>query len=276
MPTESQSLSFRGLRVNFSIARPEAHLRHRVLLLSSPLLTAFHWRKLLPELSELGCLVALVDFPGFRHGARGPAVAHTSAVRARLVWGVLDEIDARVGGQNALWHLGAHASAAPTVLNMVKMQPDSVRSAIFFSPVFPAPGKGRPFSGRRGAVEKFVNRILSSQSAFVDFVESAARRPLPDYSVERMWRPLMRPGARETFVNMLSAQEIVPPLPGFCPSIAMWGGCDPMMPADARERIRQLLPEVEPHVIRPAGHFPMETHSRALRDYLRGWLKYVE
>ena len=35
------------------------------------------------------------------------------------------------------------------------------------------------------------------------------------------------------------------------------------------------LPEVEAHIIRPAGHFPMETHSRALRDYLRGWLKYV-
>ena len=47
------------------------------------------------------------------------------------------------------------------------------------------------------------------------------------------------------------------------------------MPADARERLTALQPEIETHIIRPAGHFPMETHSRALRDYLRGWLKYV-
>ena len=74
---------------------------------------------------------------------------------------------------------------------------------------------------------------------------------------------------------MLSTGETLPKSHAFCPSIAMWGGTDPFMPPDARERLKALLPEIEPHVIRPAGHFPMETHSRALRDYLRGWLKYI-
>ncbi len=276
MPAESQSLSFRGLRVNFSIVRPEALLRHRVLLLSSPFLTAFHWRKLLPELSELGCLVALVDLPGFGHSACSPAISHHSRVRAQLIWGVLDEIDRRVGGQNALWHLGAHGSAAPTVLSMVQMQPESVRSAIFFSPIFTSGGKTSAFPGKRGAARRLVDRIFASEADFAAFIEGAARKPLPDYAIEHMWRPLTRPGARETFLTMLNTQEIPGVLPGFCPSIAMWGGCDPLMPPDAREQMRLYLPEVEPHIIRPAGHFPMETHSRALRDYLRGWLKYVE
>ena len=30
----------------------------------------------------------------------------------------------------------------------------------------------------------------------------------------------------------------------------------------------------ETHVLKSAGHFPMETHSRAIRDYLRGWIRY--
>ena len=73
----------------------------------------------------------------------------------------------------------------------------------------------------------------------------------------------------------MESEDEVPAQRGFCPSIAIWGGSDPLMPADARERLTALQPEIETHIIRPAGHFPMETHSRALRDYLRGWLKYV-
>ena len=89
MSRESLSLSFRGLPVHFSIVRPEAHLRHRVLLLCSPLLTGFHWRKLLPELSELGCLCVLAELPGFGQGAEKSAFPHNSTTRARLVWGCL-------------------------------------------------------------------------------------------------------------------------------------------------------------------------------------------
>ena len=143
MSRESLSLTFRGLPVHFSIVRPEAHLRHRLLFLCSPLLTGFHWRKLLPELSELGCLCVLAELPGFGQGAAAYAHPHDSATRARLIWGVLDEVDARVGGQNALWHLAAHGCACSTVMAMSAAQPDSVQSLIEISPLIPAGGRGR-------------------------------------------------------------------------------------------------------------------------------------
>ena len=34
------------------------------------------------------------------------------------------------------------------------------------------------------------------------------------------------------------------------------------------------LEGAESHILKSAGHFPMETHSKALRDYLRGWLRF--
>ena len=46
------------------------------------------------------------------------------------------------------------------------------------------------------------------------------------------------------------------------------------MDSAAQARVHRLLPEAESHILKSAGHFPMETHSRALRDYLRGWLKF--
>ena len=37
---------------------------------------------------------------------------------------------------------------------------------------------------------------------------------------------------------------------------------------------RRLLPDAETHALKSAGHFPMETHSCAIRDDLRGWIRY--
>ena len=271
MSREIRTLSFRGLRVSFSIVRPEAHMRHRLLLLWSPLMTGFHWRKLLPELSELGCLCVLADLPGFGQAAQGAAFPRECATRARMVWGVLDDVDARVGGHNALWHLAAHGAACSTALAMAAEQPDSVRSLIQISPLF----CGEGVFSRRDEAERMVSRALSGPRALSSFIAHAARKPLPDYSVERIWASFARPGARSMLVDLLSARDAAPGAPGFCPSIAVWGGSDPLMHAQTREHLRALIPEIEAHVIRTAGHFPMETHSRALRDYLRGWLRYV-
>ena len=54
---ESRFLTFMGMRVHFSVSRPEGEPKSRMLLLCSPLITTFHWRKLLPELEQLGCKV---------------------------------------------------------------------------------------------------------------------------------------------------------------------------------------------------------------------------
>ena len=39
---------------------------------------------------------------------------------------------------------------------------------------------------------------------------------------------------------------------------------------------RKALPDAEAHVLHTAAHFPQETHSRAVCDYLRGWLKFID
>ena len=40
------------------------------------------------------------------------------------------------------------------------------------------------------------------------------------------------------------------------------------------KQLETLLPDAEVHRLASAGHFPMETHSKALRDYLRGWIRF--
>ena len=52
------------------------------------------------------------------------------------------------------------------------------------------------------------------------------------------------------------------------------GGRDATLTDGERALIAGHLSGAEQHVLKSAGHFPMETHSKALRDYLRGWIRY--
>ena len=157
MSRESLSLSFRGLPVHFSIVRPEAHLRHRVLLVVLSSADGLPLAQAASGAFGTGLPLRARRIARLWPGRGASAFPHDSATRARLVWGVLDEVDARIGGQNALWHLAAHGCACPTVMAMCAMQPDSVQSLVEISPLLPAGGRGAISSGRKGAAERIVD-----------------------------------------------------------------------------------------------------------------------
>ena len=266
---ESRYLSFSGVRIHFSVVRPDTPIRSRMLLLSSPLTSTFHWRKLLPELSGLGCLAVLADLPGF--GRSDCPAPQGNDIRANLMWGVLDDVDRSLGAPMSLWHLAGHGSACAAILRMAVQYPDSVKSQIHIAPLFSiAPPVKRPAD----APHWFRENVLSAPR-FKQMIEHYAGYPLDDYIVDRMRAPLLRPGAGANFERMLR-QSATPPKVGmgFCPTMALIGRRDPLMDDTRLNQIRALLPDAELQHLPSAGHFPMETHSKALRDYLRGWIRY--
>ena len=269
MTEESRYLSFSGVRVHYCVVRPDVPIHSRMLLLASPILTTFHWRKLLPELAGLGCLAVLADLPGF--GRSDPGAPQETEIRANMMWGVLDDVDRSLGAPMSLWHLAAHGTACATILRMAAQYPDSVRSQLHICPLFSVHQSfKRPDERHRWYAEN-----ISSARGFRRTIERWAGFPMDDYIVDRMRRPLLRPGMPETFDRMLRL-GLVPPRQGmgFCPTIALTGGRDPLMDDTRLAQMRALLPDAEVHRLASAGHFPMETHSKALRDYLRGWMRY--
>lgn len=268
---ESRYLSFSGVRVHFCVVRPDTPIHSRMLLLASPLTSTFHWRKLLPELAGLGCLAVLADLPGFgRSDCRAPQSADA---RANLMWGVLDDVDRSLGTPMSLWHLAACGSACAAILRMGVQYPDSVKSQIHIAPLFSV---ASPVRKPETPAQWFDANVLRAPR-FHRMIEHFAGFPMDDYIVDRMRAPLLRPGAEATFERMLK-QCADPPRQGmgFCPTMALIGGRDPLTDDAQLKHIHALLPDAELHRLASAGHFPMETHSKALRDYLRGWLRYNE
>ena len=271
MAEESQYLSFHGIRVHFRLAVPEGHApRERVMLLSSPLISTFHWRKIVPELTQLGCLVALIDLPGFGKSDCGAQVPHDNLMRANILWGVLDEIDRQTEAPLSTWHLVAHGSACPAVLEMAGLYPESVKSQVHISPMLNVPQLEDKLPPAR-----WYRETILEKTSFRRLIEHCSGYPMDDYIIDRMRSPLMRPGARESFLRMLRAGTGEPGCGlGFCPAMVLIGGRDAMMTTPAREAVKKYMAEAEVHELKSAGHFPMETHSKALRDYLRGWIRY--
>lgn len=268
MGEESQYLSFMGTYVHFEVCMPEGPVKRRMMVLSSPLISTFHWRKLMPELNDLGCMAVLVDLPGF--GRSDCEAPQRGDLRANILWGILDSVDEAMDAPMSMWHLAGHGPACATILEMAALYPDSVSSQIHICPEFnlerqlPGEKAGRWFDVNVGDERRF-HRTIEQLSAY----------PMDDYIVDRMRRPLLRPGARDAFLKMLKNARIPHHDMGFCPTMALWGGLDPLMDEDNLSIVRSLLPDAETHLLKSAGHFPMETHSRALRDYIRGWIRFV-
>lgn len=268
MTEESQYLSFMGMRVHFQVVQPEAPIKNRILLLSSPLINTFHWRKLLPELSQLGCLAVLADLPGF--GRSDPGAPQSNEMRASIIWGILDDVDHTTEAPLSLWHLAGHGCACAAILEMAALYPDSVKSQIHFAPTFSLPVQDKA----RGHEGRWFDANIQNKQRFQRMIEHYSGYPMDDYIVDRMYRPLMRPGGRDSFTRMMRHAHPPKQGMGFCPTMALWGSRDPLIDERRQALIRELLPDAETHVLKSAGHFPMETNSKAMRDYLRGWIRY--
>jgi len=263
---------FQGLKVHVKVVEPEAELKHRVFLVSSPVTSTFNWRKITPELAQLGCLTVLMDLPGFGESACGAGVPQDARLRANVAWGVLDEIDYAVEGAISTWHLVGHGSACPTVFEMASLHPDSVRSQVLVAPMLAG---GDLFRVGRMSRDRWYEQYIESPAGFRRFMDALFARRTDDYILDHMHKQFLREGAKASFLNMLGARTEARPARGFAPVMALWGERDILMDGRAQSALKVLAPEAETHLFKTAGHIPMETHSHALRDYLRGWLRYV-
>ena len=282
--TFSDYLSFRGMRVHYRVIRPrETEIRRRVLLLNAPLTTAFNWRLLMPELLSHDSMVAQIDLPGYGLSDCGKGVPQDPATRAQIVWGVLDEIDTSLSYVSQYWHLISHGSSCLTTLTMAQQAPECVASNVFISPLLHAPMSRlyRRFIGGRmleNAAEKWYFDSVMNEDGLRRQLSEWFGRQVPDHVFTPMRKSLIRPGMKQQLIRLIREGFTYDPeiFHSFTPMMAIWGPQDPLFTAADAAEFRRLAPDVETHVLQTGAHFPQETHSRAVCDYLRGWLRFID
>ena len=279
----SRDITIRGLSIRYHIVRPVGPVKHRVFLLSAPGFVSSCWRLILPELTEAGCLCVLCDMPGFGENEFKEEIPVEQSLRARYLWGVLDTVDLGRDGELGVWHLMAHGSACGTIAEMAMQQPDSVPSLFMISPMLysPVPRALQPIVRSKafpGVLHGWMQRHIASPQRFERLLGHIyGHKPRQSQAV-LMRTPLMRLVGHEDVARRLLLEGFSIDTAAlsslFMPAMILWGGTDHILGGSIPRRLRQKdFPSAEYHLLNAAGHCAMETHSRAVRDFLRGWIR---
>ena len=283
MEGSSRYITIRGLTIHYHIARPIGPMKHRVFLLCAPGFITTCWRFILPELTEAGCLCVLCDMPGFGESEFKEAIPVEQSLRARYLWGVLDTVDLERDGKLDSWHLMGHGSACGAIVEMARQQPDSVSSLFMISPMLypPVPQALQPLVRSKafpGLLHGWMQRHIASPKRFERLLAHVYGHAPLKSQAELMRPPLMRFLGHEDVVRRLLLEGFVVDTAAlsslFMPAMILWGGSDHILGGSIPRRLRKKdYPSAEYHVLPAAGHCAMETNSRAVRDFLRGWIR---
>ena len=278
-----QRMTIRGVSICYDTARPDGPVRHRVFLLSAPGATISSWRLIVQELLRAGCLCVMADMPGFGQSAFSEDMPIEQSLRARYMWGLLDEMDLQSEGQLQCWHLMGYGSACGTIAEMAIQQPDSASSLFMVSPILYSllTPPVRALVSRRffeGTIASWMRRHIAPEKAFARLAERLYARPLSAERLKELRRPLLRLIGHEEIVRhmLLSGYKVdtgeLSKL--FMPAMIIWGGRDALLGGSIPHRLSERdFPSAEYHLLPTAGHYAMETNSRAVCDFLRGWIR---
>ena len=258
-------LSFGGVPVRYQVHHPLKDIKNRVALIASPLFSIEQYNRILPSLLEKGNLCVVCDFPGFGPASSSKAVTMEEA--AKMIWGILDEVDRIEGGRLCCWHLVGHGLSARTAYDMARHSPDGAASLVLLCPCFEI---GRMF--RTPTLARILFRLASGRRQFARAARFLYGKKLP----EKEWMPLRRafnrPKVQEKLRYLLAKDPQRQPAALFVPQMILWCGRDGILGGQIPDSLKKLLPDGEYHTLPTAGHVPMYTHAGAVRDYVRGWL----
>ena len=275
-------LSFQGVKIQAHIYEPEGEIVHRALFVSSPFGDPAAWHPLISLLTKNGCLCVSADLPGFGANPSSADVPQDNDTRARILWGLLDEIEARRNEDMCKWHLIGHGSGCAAVMHMALYQPDSTLSRVLLNPVlehFLISPLHKLLSSPRS--EKL---IVSCHARFIRKIKNFKRLLGRLYgitvSAERttaLHKALCRKGIPLSLAHhMQFGFKTAPEAYAVeTPVMLIWGANDRIFGGQIPSLLLKKLPKAEKHLLKCA-HMSMETAPDAVCDYLRGWFRFSE
>jgi len=280
--TTKLRLSFKGIKIQAHIYEPDGEIMHRALFVSSPFGDPVSWSALVHKLTGIGCLCVCADLPGFGFNPSSAEAPQDNDTRAQILWGLLDEIEARRNEDMCKWHLIGHGSGCAAVMHMALYQPDSTHSRVLLNPVIErfmfAPVHGILSSAK---CEKLLlalhSRCIKKQKSFRRLLSRLYGTVLPKERISALYKALNRKGVAESLARHMregyKTNRDVYSVES--PVMLIWGANDRIFGGQIPSYLTRKLPKAEKHVLKCA-HMSMETAPDAVCDYLRGWFRFSE
>jgi len=268
-----------GVQLHYRIWKPSAsHHCDHILLIHGLSGSTFSWRYVVDSLVEKGYSVVAVDLPGFGLSQRKPAVSQSNANRAKLMLGLIENIESK-----GPWHLVGHSIGGGVVVSMALKKTSGIESIVLVAGLIDNRSnrilslffKSRFF---RTVTAKFIDRFFLTKKRIQSFLNSAyGREPTPE-ELEGYYKPLQLNYTYLTlsqlFKNYSSDNDLLGNLNKIrVPVLCLWGSNDDWVPVSKGEKIVQEIPDAKLLLIKEAKHCPMETHPEIFNQYLFNFLE---
>ena len=272
--------SFDGIRVRYFVYTPRGEVVRRAAFVCSMLGDSKCWDRLCSKLCASGVLCVTIELPGF--GTTPVKAPQDNITRARIFWGILDDVEESRHESGCAWHLVSHGSACGAILEMTCMEPKSVLSRTLISPVtdrftdrftglLPTTGLGQRL------IKLWYGFAAENRSRFDKKVGALYGTELTESRLSLLYREFVRRGRVNTLINLFEngykitrkafkAQTRI---------MIISGSRDRVFGSKLSEKYTHDMPEIEIHLL-PCAHMAMETNPDEVYDYLSGWFEFTE
>lgn len=240
--------------------------------------STYSWEQTAPALADAGFLTVAVDLPAFGFSSRQSGLDHAQGNRARLLWLLLDQIDARLescGGQ-AGWILAGHSMGGGTAAAMALARPEQTERLILADGALfdSSNGISRVLlefpPARRWLALLLEHRLITDTNIRRLLAATHGEAPTPA-RVSAYLVPLQISGTATALADMTrtARSEPVGALSGSGLRIdAIWGGRDTITPLEDARILQEIIPAMKLWIIQDAAHLPMETHASEFNQLL--------
>lgn len=243
---------------------PSSQTKGNILLIHGLGGSTFSFRNNAQALAEAGYNVITVDLPAFGYSDRKRNISHSQENRARLLWLLIDEIEAThdIGGN---WILFGHSMGASTTLAMTNQKADKVSALGFIDGAISGDQRNNLLF-KIPPVQQWMKVILKnfvvSEKNVTDFLSSAYGQKPSEADVAGYFDPYTIKGtfgawvdflgsAKNTNIEELNDKDI--------PIIVLWGEADEWVSVDTVEVITAAVNNTYVYVFEGEGHCPNET-----------------
>ena len=271
---------FGGVAVAYTVYTPADKVQRRAAFACSPLCDALCWDKLCRALCADGVLCVVCELPGF--GTTPVNAPQDNVTRARVMWGVLDEVDFSRGDAPGKWHLVSHGSACGVILEMTRRQNESVLSRTLINPVTDKFTSGlytRFLASRLGrkCLEKVYAFRAGNVKRFREQLNKLYGSEVSEKRAVQLHKEFYRKGRIDTLFSLIEVGYRIPRKAYLEQGHIMliWGKEDSLFGDRPPEALLKRLPDTELHLVHGA-HMLMETMPDEMKDYLTGWFSFSE
>lgn len=249
-----------------------------VVLLHGFAASTFTWRHQWPALVEAGYRVILLDHLGFGGSARVEGPEYSTQSHAELALAAMTALHI----ERAI--IVGHSYGGRVGMQMALLAPERVAALAAIAP--------EAFATRRPKIASFVRIPLFGYAlVFYSTGQSAVRPGLRYVAGADAWltqdvvngyaQPVaVRGHVRAQIWNSLSPKDGAQPVPAnlariACPTLFIWGAKDPVFPAGDADKLVQLLPDAQAHMLEGVGHLPHEEAPEQVNADLLAFLARV-